>query len=57
VIQLDVFQRWESDRPIALVVSDWDEGFLEDFLRSLAHDDDAFSEVIIMKLEGGGGEG
>jgi len=48
-----MFQRWESNRPIALVVSDWNEGFLDEFLTSLEHDDHPFSEVVIMQPPGG----
>lgn len=40
-----MFNRWGSDRPMGLVVSDWDEGFLEDFFVSLDHEEHPFHEV------------
>jgi hypothetical protein len=34
---------------MALVVSDWDEGFLEGFIDSLNHDQHPFHEVVVMR--------
>jgi hypothetical protein len=39
-----MFKRWEAERPMALVVSDWDEGFLDDFIESLSHNQHPFHE-------------
>jgi hypothetical protein len=46
-----MFKKWEKTKPIALVVSDWDEGFLEDFLESLLHDQHPFTEIVVMRPE------
>jgi len=49
-----MFSRWEADRPLALVVSDWDEGFLGEFIESLDHDGHPFHEVVVMRPKGAG---
>ncbi len=47
-----MFKRWGPERPIALVVSDWDEGFLDDFIEALDHEEHPFHEVVVMRPKG-----
>ena len=45
-----MFKRWEGNvKPISLVVSDWDEGFLDEFLLSLSQEQHPFTEVVVMR--------
>lgn len=45
-----MFKQWNGDqRPLALVVSDWNEGTLDSFLLSLENRQHPFREIVVMR--------